>query len=107
PATAGWPPRAAGTKAARGSSVVEEGRLALAAQPDVEAVAARAVFSCHQALAAAIDRVENRVAQVVEVHDGLELAHQPRVEQQEVDVRCPPLDGAGLDGLEEIDPIGV
>src|SRR6185503_1989756 len=90
-ARAGSRPRAADRTGARGSSVVEERRLAFAAQPDVEAVAVHAFLLCYQPVASFLQVFQNWVGRVVEVHGGLELAHETGVQDQEIDMRCPPL----------------
>src|SRR5688500_1389448 len=86
---------------------IEERRLAFAAQADVEAVAARAIASGHQALASLYHGVEHRVGRVIEEHDGVELAHEPGIEKQEIDMRRPPWTGTGLDRPKGIDSVGV
>src|SRR6185436_2934179 len=106
-ARAGSRPRAADRTGARGSSVVEERRLALAAQPDVEAVAVRAFPFRNQPAASFFQAFKHWIGRIVEVHHGLQLPHEPGVQDQKIDVRCPPFDRTRLDGFENVNTIGV
>src|SRR5712691_3993504 len=70
-----------------GRSVIEEWCFAVAAQTNIEPMDG-ALPLCHQPRTQRrFNGVEHRVLRELEEHHGLELAHQPRVEQQEIDVR--------------------
>src|SRR6266571_3651070 len=69
-------------------SVVKERRLALAAQTNLEVVGFFIPPLPHQTMTQGRRHgIKHRIRSLVEEHHALELAHQPRIEQQEIDVR--------------------
>src|SRR3989440_7873563 len=89
-------------------SVVEEWRLAFAPQPNIETVSVTPVGGDEPLpQRSRLDCVEHRIFCVVEEHRRLQLAHQARVEDQEVDMRRAALIRARLDGAKAVFALGV
>src|SRR5688572_23161717 len=87
-------------------SVIEERGFFAAAQADVEAVAVLPFRPGYEPLLV-LHNGENGVDRMIEKHHGLQLPHQPRIQDEEVDVGSASGRRAGPDGAEAVVALGV
>src|SRR3954470_3967595 len=88
-------------------SVIEERRLALNSLTHIEIVNGPLLLCDEQFATVGGNGVQHRVGHEIEEHHRLELAHQARVQDQQVDVRCATFVSAGLHGAKAVDTVGV
>src|SRR5688572_734506 len=87
-------------------SVIEERGFFAAAQADVEAVAVLPFRPGYEPILVLHNR-ENGVDRMIEKHHRLQLPHQPRIQDEEVDVGSASGRRAGPDGAEAVVALGV